>query len=201
MNIKLAFLLLTVPLFSASLSAQREETLLGERGWGLSGVWGGYKHQYAQFGVNNEAFNRGGFFGFEFGKSLYLGWGRYELEDAFNWNATEGRRFDLRWNAGTLSYAFVPHKAVHPVLNVDFGRGRAKLQGVGEDRIFIVQPSAGIEVNVFRWLRLDLEGGYRFIKETDLEPLRDADLSGAFGQAALKFGFSWGKMRKYRGGK
>jgi hypothetical protein len=193
MTIRSFFFVLTWFFLPPNLSAQREETILGERGREVSGFWGGYKQQYTRFGDQNEAFTKGVFFGFEFGKSLYIAWGRYDLQDGFNWNTVENRRFDLRWNVGKLGYAFIPYKAVHPVLSLDLGRGRVDLQGVGNDRLFLVQPSAGVEINVFHWLRLDLEGGYRFVKDTDLAPLTDADLSGAYGEAALKVGFSWGR--------
>jgi hypothetical protein len=196
MTIRSGFLALMLCFLTVALYAQREETVLGERGWGLSGFWGGYKHQYTRFGDNNDVFTRGGFFGFEFGKSLYLGWGRYDLQDEFDWDGADGRRFDIRWNVGKLGYAFAPYKAIHPMINLDLGRGKVNLQGVGEDRLFIIQPSAGVEINVFRWFRLGLEGGYRFVNDTDLAPLSDKDLSGVYGQASLKFGFSWGRMHK-----
>jgi hypothetical protein len=179
--------------FVLNLSAQREETLLGRRSWGFSGIWGGYNRQYTQFN-SVDSYNRGGFFGFEFGKSLLLGWGRYRLNDEFTWGNTD-QRFDMRWNVAKVGYAFIPYKAVHPVFNVDFGNGRVDL-GPERDRVFVVQPSAGVEVNVFRWFRLGLEGGYRFTNDVDITGLTDTDLSGAYGQVSLKFGFSWGRYHK-----
>jgi ribonucleoside-triphosphate reductase len=38
--------------------------------------------------------------------------------------------------------------------------------------------------------------GYRVGTDSDLANLNDRQLSGAFGQATLKFGFSWGRFRK-----
>jgi hypothetical protein len=64
------------------------------------------------------------------------------------------------------------------------------------DRIFAVQPTAGIEINVFRWFHVGLEGGYRFISDSNVEGLTDSDLSGPFGQATLRFGWSWGRAPK-----
>ncbi|HAD14374.1 MAG TPA: hypothetical protein DCF33_18280, partial [Saprospirales bacterium] len=42
-------------LFAAmnSLLAQKEETVAGNRGLGFSGIWGGSKHQLANFSQNN----------------------------------------------------------------------------------------------------------------------------------------------------
>lgn len=83
---RLFLIALSIVLFSVSTYAQREETVLGERGWGFSGIWGGYHHQYTSYG-NSDEFNRGGFFGFEFGKSLNVGWGNYRVTDALTGKA------------------------------------------------------------------------------------------------------------------
>jgi hypothetical protein len=185
----LAFLLL-----STLLSAQREQTVLGDRGWGFSGIWGGYHHQYTRYGDLNE-FNRGGFFGFEFGKSLLVGWGNYRVSNEFNWQGTDNQPFTMRWNTFKLGYSFQSYRAIHPMLNFDFGRGRTTLAGVN-DRIFVMQPAAGVEINVFRWFRLGLEGGYRFVQGNDNRALLRSDLEGPYGQASLRFGFSWGRYHK-----
>lgn len=189
-----SFFLSFALLFGAiSVFSQREETLLGEKSWGFSGVWGGYHHQYTQFGAT-ESYTPGGFFQFEFGKTLLVGWGHYRIDDQFNWKNTD-QRFDARFNVAKLGWMFMSHKAVHPVLNVDFGRGWVNLDNT-RDRVVLIQPAAGIEFNVFRWFRVGLEGGYRFVNDSDLAGISDADLSGAFGQASLKFGFSWGRNHK-----
>ena len=178
-----------------SASAQREETVLGERGWGLSGLWGGYTQQYTQYD-DKDAFNSGGFFGFEFGKSLTVGWSHGNLRDDITLKNNEQQRFDFKYNGGKIGYAFIPYKAIHPVLNFEIGKGRASLSGVGEDKVLVMQPSAGFEVNVFRWFRLGVEGGYRFVQNSDLAGISTDQMSGAFGQASLKFGFSWGRYHK-----
>ncbi len=192
------FFVLSLLLTSTFAFAQREETVLGERGWGFSGIWGGYHHQYTSYG-NNDEFNRGGFFGFEFGKSLLVGWGNYRVADQFNWQGAENQKFDFKWNTFKLGYAFMPYKAIHPMLNFDFGRGKIDLAGA-EDRVFVMQPSAGVEINVFRWFRLGLEGGYRFVNGNDIASIQDSQISGAYGQANLKFGFSWGRFHKRKSG-
>ncbi|MBL7783368.1 MAG: hypothetical protein JNM22_19205 [Saprospiraceae bacterium] len=191
---RLFLIALSIILFSVSTYAQREETVLGERGWGFSGVWGGYHHQYTSYG-NTDEFNRGGFFGFEFGKSLNVGWGNYRVTDAFNWQGAENQRFNFKWNTFKLGYAFLPYKAIHPMVNFDFGRGKVTLAGA-EDRVFVMQPSAGVEINVFRWFRLGLEGGYRFVNDIDIAAIQPDQIAGAYGQASLKFGFSWGRFHK-----
>lgn len=190
----LLVLLLLIPALT-TLSAQKEETILGERGWGLSGLWGGYAHQLTQYD-DQEAFNSGGFFGFEFGKSLTLGWSHTRLRDEVQLRNNETRQFDFRYNGGKIGYAFIPYKALHPVLNFEIGTGRAKLSGEGEDKVLVMQPSAGLEINIFRWFRLGVEGGYRLVQNGDLTGITASQMSGPFGQASLKFGLSWGRYHK-----
>lgn len=191
---RLFLIALSLLLSCTATFAQREETVLGERGWGFSGLWGGYHHQYTSYG-NSDEFNRGGFFGFEFGKSLTVGWGNYRVFDQFNWQGAENQRFNFRWNTFKLGYAFIPYKAIHPVLGFDIGRGRLTLAGA-DDRVFVIQPSAGLEINVFRWFRIGLEGGYRFVNNVDIATIQESQINGLYGQANLKFGFSWGRYHK-----
>ncbi|MBK6931591.1 MAG: hypothetical protein IPH12_12300 [Saprospirales bacterium] len=190
------FCLLTLSLlFSVfTAQAQSEETVLGSRNLGFSGIWGGSKHQLTRYGNTNNYVN-GWHFGLEFGKALQIGVGGYNINDYILWNNQPGQEFDMKWRVVSLGYGFQNFRAVHPIVQVDAGRGKVKLAGEGEDHVFVIQPSAGVEINFFRWFHLGLEGGYRFVTDSNLS-LSDQQLSGAFGQASLKFGFSWGRYRR-----
>ncbi len=177
-----------------TLSAQKENTLF--RSYALSGIWGGSKHQVAQFG-DTRSYMSGGHFGLEFGKSLFIGFNSMSLKSDPRWDELQNQPFGLNWRGGTVGYSFAAHRAIHPVINVDFGPGKVRLNNQ-VDRIFAVQPTAGIEVNIFRWLHLGLEGGYRFIGDSNIEGLSDDQLSGAFGQATLRFGWSWGRTHYHK---
>jgi hypothetical protein len=193
-----SFILLLLALFAAmnSLFAQKEETLVGSRGLGFSGIWGGSKHQLANFNNNGKnSYMAGGFFGLEFGKALLVGWGHYNLIDEFKWDNIENQQFDMRWNPMLIQYGFRNYKPIHPQIGVELGRGRVELGDI-RDRIFVVQPTAGLEINVFRWFHVGLDGGYRFVNDSSIAGLSDQELSGWFGQASLKFGFSWGRYYK-----
>ncbi len=195
MRTKSCFFALALLLSTLSAFGQREETVLGERGWGLSGVWGGVSYDYTSYG-KADAFNRRGFFGFEFGRSLYVGWSHWRMIDDVTLNNGDNQRLDFNFNGGFINYAFVPYKSIHPTLNLELGQGRVISSTEGRDKTFTIQPSAGVEINVFRWMRLGLEGGYRFVRSVDYAGLSSDDLSGAFGKASLKFGFSWGRYHK-----
>ncbi len=181
---------------AASTFAQREETVIGDNGFRFSGIWGGYTHQLSQFN-NTNSYISGGFFGLEFGRSLFVGWGRHTLTDNVKWDQISNQNFDLKWSPLVLQYGIKNHKAIHPTIGFEAGRGKAKLENI-EDRIFVLQPSVGLEINVFRWFRLGVDGGYRFVTDSSIDGLSDKALSGPYGQASLKFGFSWGKYNKKR---
>ncbi len=194
MRTKLFFLALSLFCLNFSANAQREQTVLGKRNMGFSGIWGGSKHQLTRFGNTNNYVNAW-HFGLEFGKALTIGWGRYDLNGSILWDNEPGQNFDINWHVMSLGYAFQSYKAVHPYISVDGGKGFVKYASEGKDRIWVIQPTAGVEINVFRWLHLGLEGGYRFVTGSDLS-LTDRQLSNPYAQASLKFGFSWGRYRK-----
>lgn len=188
-------LLLALALLSSfQLFAQKEETVIGSRGLGFSGIWGGYKHQLTQFD-NKTSYINGGFIGLEFGKALLVGWGRYSLIDQFKWDGIQNQEFDMRWHPFVLQYGIKNYKAIHPQVGFEIGRGRVEL-GDTKDRILVMQPSAGVEINVFRWFHLGLDGGYRFVNDSSIPALSNESLSGWYGQATLKFGISWGRYHK-----
>ena len=194
MRTKFCLLTLSLLFFVFTAQAQSEETVLGSRNLGFSGIWGGSKHQLTRYGNTNNYVN-GWHFGLEFGKALQIGVGGYNINDYILWNNQPGQEFDMKWRVVSLGYGFQNFRAVHPIVQVDAGRGKVKLAGEGEDHVFVIQPSAGVEINIFRWFHLGLEGGYRFVTDSNLS-LSDQQLSGAFGQASLKFGFSWGQYRR-----
>ena len=192
------FFIFAIALFSSvQMFAQKEETVIGDRGLGFSGIWGGYDHQITRFG-NTNSYVKGGFFGLEFGKSLFVGFSRYQLEEEIEWDQLATQPFELKYSGLKLGYGISSFKAIHPVFTLDLSPGKAKIElvdGVRRDNVFVVQPAAGLEINVLRWFHIGLTGGYRFVTDSTLPTLSDSDLSGAFGQATLKFGWSWGRSR------
>jgi hypothetical protein len=184
---------------SFSVFGQREETLFGSHGWGFSGIWGGVSWDYTSYN-KHDGYNQRGYFGFEFGRALNVGWSHFRLIDDVPFNqGGEFQRLDFNFNGGFLGYSFMPYKAIHPMLNLEMGQGRVAIYTpltTTRDNTFTVQPSAGVEINVFQWFRLGLEGGYRFVSDVEYAGLTNQNLSAPFGRATLKFGFSWGRFCK-----
>jgi hypothetical protein len=189
-----AIILIAICTLVQNVAAQRERTIFNSLN--LSGIWGGSKHSIAQFG-DSESYVQGGHIGLEFGKSLFVGYTHQDLQSDPNWDLVQDQNFDLKYRGAQVGYAFAAHRAIHPIVNVELANGRARL-GNETDRIFVAQPSAGLEINIFRWLHLGLEGGYRFVSDSSLPGLSDSQLSGGFGQATLRFGWSWGRSPQER---
>ena len=54
---------------------------------------------------------------------------------------------------------------------------------------FVVEPGVNIELNLFKFFRVDLGASYRLVSQTDLVYLQDEDLSDLSFNATFKFGF------------
>ena len=188
---RILFTSICILLLSLNLEAQKEETVFGYSGLRLTGFWGGPSSGTSFYG-DNYAFQKGGFFGFEFNNSVFLGWAWYRIEDEVRFGNLPPQNFDLRYNGFLLNISAFPNKVVHPKFSLLTGRGNFNLQFEGRDRVFMLQPAAGIEVNLFRWWHMTFEGGYRMAANNHYFALSDSDLSAWFLQATFAFGFSWG---------
>lgn len=170
--------------------AQQEKTLFGNHSLKSTGGWGGYRMQISRVAghdVQISGFHLTG----EYGRKLLAGYN-------FNWMTSyvpvdyDGKERNLRlnWHSFQLGYEIAAHKIIHPVVDMDFGIGRVKISDLGKDQVFVLSPSAGIELNLYRWFHLTLGAGYRWVSDARIANLRNTDLSGTFGQISLKFGWS-----------
>lgn len=175
---------------SLSLLAQQERTVFGKSGWRISGVWAGPAVGVGQVDGEPLVF-RGAFGGVEFGKKLLLGWGSFETDNDVYINALDNDRFNMDYSGLMLGYTPSAHKTIHPTFMLLAGTGKAQTGNSDLDNIFVVQPTLGIELNVFRFFHLSLDGGYRMVSNVNIPEMTGQDLSGAYGEVKLKFGFSW----------
>lgn len=91
----------------------------------------------------------------------------------------------------------------HPYFSSRVGWGSVELtQGENDesmtdpDRIFVLAPEAGIELNIFRWFRLSGAVGYRWVEGVDPEStqMTNKDFRSVTGSLTLRFGgFGYGK--------
>ena len=57
-----------------------------------------------------------------------------------------------------------------------------------DDGFFMVQPMAHLEVNTFRWMRVDAGAGYRFVDGVSRFGLDNSDASGPVAGLNFRFG-------------
>ncbi|MEM9917030.1 MAG: outer membrane beta-barrel protein [Bacteroidota bacterium] len=173
-----------------SASAQKEQTVFGKTGLRLTGAWGGPATNISKIGNENVYF-RGGFGGLEFNRSVFLGWASYTLQDEII-QGLPVDRLQMRYRGPMIGYAVQPNKTVHPKFMMMVGPGHVEVNDEGvRDKILVLKPSVGLGINIFRWLHMDLEGGYRFVSDTEQPSLSDDDLSNFYAGIKFKFGFSW----------
>lgn len=173
------------------MQAQGDETLFGETGLRLTGAWGGFTTGTAMF-EDETVPTFGSFGGVEFNKVLFVGLGSERTTGSVDFEKTESGSFKLKRSGLLFGVTPLSHKVWHPRASFAIGPGEVKLNNDREDDIFIVQPAAGLEVNVFQWWKLGLEGGYRFVSGTNIAELENEDLSSFFIHLKFRFGYSWG---------
>ena len=128
----------------------------------------------------------------EYNNSFILGWqwrktsDEIELQDAAITDLLE-----FKYNTFYAGYAFQTHRVIHPYVSMGFGPGKVTINE-DKDKLLVMQPAAGIEINVFRWMRVGFEGGYRLVTGTQSGRIENADLSNYYGTFTFRFGWSWG---------
>lgn len=183
-NLVLLVILSLVTTFT--INAQTE-TLFGR--FGMTGITGSATYNFSYFEDDTDLF-RGGNIGFEFGRSVTIGYGWDRIQDDVQLEGINNS-FRLRYNGLMISYAPNSRRVVHPRFTILAGGGRASLTNGPSDKVFVLQPSGGIEFNVFRWFKFGVEGGYRVVSNSNLPDLDDQDLSSPFFQMRLTFGIHW----------
>ncbi len=178
-------------LLTSNLSAQREETLFSSPEVRLSGIWGGVSYNYSYFDSDFTSV-RGGFGGIEISRKVFLGFAGYEFRHEAR--LEDGEPFTLSYSGFMAGYTPDSYRAVHPRLSLLAAGGRARIDYDNRgDRVFVLQPSAGIEINATQWFRVGLEAGYRLVTYDDIPGIGGNELSSPFAQVDLRFGLSWGR--------
>ena len=193
----LAYLLLIGMLFTlTTATAQKEETLFGKRGIKLTGAWVSPGLSLSSFdGGDNTLLFRAKSTVLEFNKSVLVGWGRYSLDGTTRIDGVEGN-VDMKYNGVVLGYTPKAEKVIHPTFMMMMGSGKS--YNNGSDNIFVVQPSAGFDINIFRWMKVGASAGYRWVNGVDTPNLSSNQLSAPYAELRLKFGYSWGRNKNKR---
>ena len=100
---------------------------------------------------------------------------------------------------GLLEYTLWSDKVVHLTFPIAIGAGKVemeRLDGVrgipnypyGEKYFFSAEPSALVEINLHKYVRLNVGANYRFVGNMAYRNLNQTALSGLSGVIGLKFG-------------
>jgi len=180
----------------------RDRTLLGDLD--LSGAWGGPTYNYSMTG-DDWALVRGGYGGLEFGENVFLGYGGWKGREQFTTDDPVSNgispNYDFRHGGFIVAYTPFSESAIHPRITTIIGPGRININTEGldnlpvgfdpEERMLVGQAMVGLELNLFQWFRLGVDGGYRFASGLDNGVVTEQDVSGAILQIEARFGFSW----------
>lgn len=187
---KLSSVVLTVFLLATATWAQRQETLFGESGLKLTGAWGGPLFGMAFFS-NENATTHGSFWGLEFNDVILAGISNERTFESVLLTDVGVGNYDFKQRGFYINFYPNTEKVLHPAFGFMMGNGEVKDRLGNDDALFIVQPTAGIEINAFKWWRVGMNGGYRFVSRTDLPNLDNQDISAFFVNLSLRFGWSW----------
>ena len=177
---------------SLQVNAQKDETLFSNTKLEQTGSWAGFS--YSPTEIAGQASVQGGVdVKLEYNNSFILGWqwrktfDEIEFQDASNTNQLE---FGYHTILG--GYVFKPYKTIHPIVSMGIGPGKLQIDG-NKDRLLVVQPSVGAEINLFRWMRLGIEGGYRYVTGNQNTEIDNKELSNYYGTISFRFGWAWGR--------
>jgi hypothetical protein len=99
------------------------------------------------------------------------------------------------WTVGGFAeYTIWSKKAFHLTLPLYIGYGEVEMDNeggdaeLGEQNFFKIEPSALLEVNLNKYVRINMGAGYRFVAPMEYRNLNQSDISGLTGYLGLKFG-------------
>lgn len=99
-----------------------------------------------------------------------------------------------------LGATFPAYKVVHGYASTRIGWGAMNIRFddpdqnpfTDKDRIRVIEPEVGLELNVFQWFRVAGTVGYRWTTGITNDSINEKDFSGAFAGLTLRFGwFGW----------
>jgi hypothetical protein len=99
------------------------------------------------------------------------------------------------WSAGGfIEYTIMSNNIIHLTLPVFLGYGEVEMDneignaGFGEENFFQIEPTALLEVNLHKHVRLNVGSGYRLVSNMNYRNLNQSDLSGFTGYIGFKVG-------------
>jgi hypothetical protein len=200
MRIKLIIILSSIVLNLTAQTSKEVKTLFGT---GTPGI-GYFITPFCQFGsiAGSTAVIPGVGAGIVFNNNISLDL-RYKFIATENTPAGEvdNRLYlDGQWFGIRGEYIFKPENAVHLSFPLEVGMGEIELdlKDSYEDQhvtipsdeawFFNLEPGVALEINLWKYMKLNLTAGYRFVSDITFRNLSENDLMGFTYSAALKIG-------------
>ena len=125
--------------------------------------------------------------------------GGFGQGSSFAEHAIAGRLYPMDFGFGGLWVGYVKpaHKAVHLFTSVKIAGGGISLidgsqdNSLYEEAVFVLQPEAGVELNLWKWFRIALTANYRIVSGVEpenLAGLHNSDFSAGGMTLTLRFG-------------
>lgn len=196
---------LFLALFIAAQTFAQEQTL-------ISGPveHGGYGGPVVKFSSVSDKFAVlvGGYGGWLINHSFMIGGGGYGLANSIHASRTAqlyygtGDNLAIQFGYGGLVLEFIgiPNSLVHYSVSALIGGGGVNYNYIHDvynpffdntqhnSACFVLEPGAGVELNITRFFRMNAGVGYRLVRGTDLPGITDSDLSDLSGYLTFKFG-------------
>ena len=179
-------------LFVCQVSAQHETLFSRAR------VVGGFGAPIIEYGLGNDLTTSvGGGGGIVIDNFFLGGYGLGSVD--FDRLFEEGDIDNLEIGHGGfwLGYTFNPYRVIHlytnarigwGVLDVNFNDNNVRYSDL--DKIFVVTPELGIELNLTRWFRIAGSAGFRWVNGIDEDNgYKEDDFNGAVATVAFRFGW------------
>jgi hypothetical protein len=101
-------------------------------------------------------------------------------------------KLHLAYGGGIIRYHFLSRSMVNVAIGALVGAGGVVIfkrdaytgdhskdySEYSSEAVFVVEPQFGVYLNITRWARVGLAGGYRFVSNVDTKNMTSSDLSG-----------------------
>lgn len=183
--------------------AQEEIKVIGEKDqmqtlFGYDSKITGYGAVDSRFGslLGNDAIFMGAHGGVIFNSFFNFGIGAYGLATTnhiVGTNPEEPLDISMGYTGLMMGFNIMPKKVVHFSVPIFVGVGNLELEHYNifvENSAFMVfEPGLQLEINVVKFMKIGIGGGYKMIHGTNLRnPITDSDLTNWSGNFSLIFG-------------
>jgi len=158
------------------------------------GGFGGFMMDYSTIG-NEFVFSNGGGGGVLLNRKFFIGGFGLSSVNNISTSIADYDRLEMEYGGMWLGYYFFPEKAVHIGLDAKVGWGSITYRENGffssrvSDGVYVINPGLNIGMNVTRWFKVNVGGGYRLVSGTAPGYLGSNKLSQPNVNLALTFGW------------